>query len=552
MLLAQALATLIRRIDSGLLKSLPADLEREELPLVISQLVNRRLFNNIFTRKEHPAPETVAYETLACIALVSLPLPESLKEQLAVNITRGKNYLAETKLEWKMNQYLWIEKVTYGCRILSECYCLAASLAEQENQVWSPTVQKLFNNPSWTTKLSNFFYTSHKGNRLWEYGACIYEARTFTTKLQGSRTEIFPARSNAKDDYLIYIPAAWIIINNMRGLDISANLLWEMARFSMLDYLVDEYMESAVDRLDTADKLAIRDWIYAAMTPGSTQQKASSKRPLTLRVDYEENGALDVLTSEATTEPLWAVRRILGAYMKEVLFHPKVRSASRFDRENVRMELRDFLVAHLIQMEDNARVPAGSTLVTLSPPRSSFYAWSRSTGSQHTSALLSFAFYSCLLASSKSVKSKQDCFPGPLLKYHASDLASHLAVMSRLFNDWSSLHRDLDEGNVNSLHFPEFWSPSDDEHESNGGLSIEDDQVKDFRATLLCLSEFERQASRLAMTKLAEQMRAEQERSCTGAEMAHRIRAIELFTYVTELFADMYLVRDLTNRVHSH
>ncbi|PVH96124.1 hypothetical protein DM02DRAFT_731392 [Periconia macrospinosa] len=553
MLLAQALAMLIQRIDSGLLKSLPADLLHEGIPLMISQLLNRRLFNDISTSGSYPAPESVAYETLACIALISLPLPTNLKEQLAVKITHGKSYLAETRPEWKTGQYLWIEKVTYGCGILSECYCLAASLAEQKGQDWTPAVLKLFSSPSWNFKLTNFFHACRKIGEPWEYEACIYEARIFTTKLQGARTEIFPSRINAKDEYLIYIPAAWVITNNMRGLKISANLLWEMTRFSMLDYLVDEYMESTLEQLNTADKLVLRDWIYAAMTPGSAQERTSSKRPLTpSSTDCEDSDAADGLTSRSKTEPLACIQRILGSYMKDVLFHPEVRSASRFDRENVRMELRDFLLAHIIQMEDNARLPAGSTLVTLSPPRTSFYTWSRSTGSQHTSALLSFAFYSCLLTSGKGAKGRQDCFPGALLKYHASDLASHLAVMSRLFNDWSSIQRDLEEGNVNSLHFPEFWSFSDHEHQSNGGLNIEDERAKDFRSTLLCLSEFERQASRVALAKLAEEMRAEQKRGWTGAEMAQRIKAIELFAYVTELFADMYIAKDLTNRVRGN
>jgi len=117
--------------------------------------------------------------------------------------------------------------------------------------------------------------------------------------------------------------------------------------------------------------------------------------------------------------------------------------------------------------------------------------------------------------------------------------------MSRLFNDWSSVVRDQKEGNLNSLNFPEFCAGSCDE--SLEGLKVSDKEVETVRASLLHLSEYERQASRLAMTNLFEELEAHKKPDCTGTSFKALRKPIELFVYVTELFADMYVAKDLTN-----
>jgi hypothetical protein len=514
--------------------------------VVIFQLLNRLLFgSDSSSLGKRPFPESVAYRVLACTTLRSLPFPQTLLDQLDIIINLGQSYLLDTKTEWRNSQYLWIEKVTYGSQVLSESYCLAALLASPAEQRWNRFITHLFLFPPGLTKLSRFFHVAQGEKReLWKYEACVYEGSSFTKKLQGARGEIFPLRQGFKDEYLVYIPAAWTIVNNIRKLNLPASLIWEMMWFSLLDFLVDEYMESNVDLLGVSDRTEIKTWIGTILVPASDRKAIPKKRPLSPKTHSDER---DVVYEVMLSQGGQLAKKVLSQYVDEVLQHPKVRTASRYDRDNVRRELHDFLMAHMLQMEDNARLPVGTMLTTLPSPPASFYTWSRSTGSQHISALLSFAFHNCLLSAAQDTKQRQDCFPTPVQKYKASDLSARLAVMSRLFNDWASVNRDLREGNLNSLNFPEFSTDSNDEHGPLAELHAESEEVQALRKSLLQLSEYERQASRLAMTNVLEEIQAYSKAKRAGTNTDTICRAIELFVYVTELFADMYVAKDLTN-----
>jgi hypothetical protein len=542
MLLAQAFTQLLRRWDAGDLDALPTSLIQDRMLVVLFQLINRLLFGGDMSgAMKEPYPERAAYEVLTCIALRSLPLPSFLTEQLDIKINCSQTYLLSTREKWNENQYLWIEKVTYGARVLSESYGLAALLALPDHRQWSGTTTKLLRPPFSLSKLSRFFHmVQGQSFELWKYEASMYEASAFTGKLQASRSDIFPLRDGVKDEYLTYIPSAWVIINNIRQLNLSADLLWDMIWFSMLDFLVDEYMESTVDRLTIADRTTVKAWIDKIL-PRPSSNRIPQKRHVSPDNDTDRTR---YATKEATSNAVQVVIATLRCYINQVLQHPKVCTASHVDRENVCRELHDFLIAHMLQMEDNRKLPVGSTLVCLPSPRSSFYMWSRSTGSQHISALLSFAFYSCLISGDSTTKPRQDCFQSPMLKYKASDLSARLAVMSRLFNDWSSVARDLKEGNLNSLNFPEFCGDGDSG--SLSGLDIEDERVAALRDGLLDLAEYERQACRLAMANLFEEMERF-ERAGRACAYENVRRSVELFVYVTKLFADMYIAKDLTN-----
>ncbi|KAF2688533.1 Ent-kaurene synthase [Lentithecium fluviatile CBS 122367] len=550
MLLAQTFTQLLRRWDSGAFERLPKSLLKDRMLVVVFQLLNRLLFESDSSGlEEQPYPESVAYRVLACIALWSLPLSQALHEQLDLIIQREQSYLRNTKSEWGTDQYLWIEKVTYGSRTLSECYCLAALLTPSEEHKWHSSIAELFYFSPKLVKLSRFFHMAQgQKKELWKYEACIYEGTAFARKLQATRGEIFPLREGFKDEYLAYIPAAWTIVNNIHKLNLPANFLWDMMWFSLLDFLVDEYMESNVDLLDATEKINIRTWISATLRPGAEQKIIPRKRPISPDTDSD---GIDAVNDGFISKGVKSAEEVLARYIEEVLQHPKVRTASRYDRDNVRRELHDFLMAHMLQMEDNTKLRVDSALLTLSSPRSSFYTWSRTIGSQHISALLSFTFYSCLVSASQKTEKRQDCFPNAVQKYKASDLSARLAVMSRLFNDWSSVSRDFEEGNLNSLNFPEFGTDKKHRLEPPSSLLARSKEVEDLRKSLLHLSEYEREASRLAMTNLLQEIQGRKETERSGANSETLCKAIELFVYVTELFADMYVAKDLTNTVTS-
>ncbi|KAI2626608.1 hypothetical protein GGR54DRAFT_591656 [Hypoxylon sp. NC1633] len=56
-----------------------------------------------------------------------------------------------------------------------------------------------------------------------------------------------------------------------------------------------------------------------------------------------------------------------------------------------------------------------------------------------------------------------------------------------MYNDYGSVKRDKDEGNLNSINFPEFQSPSE------STLSKQEDQEQLAKTELMYLAEYERQ-----------------------------------------------------------
>ena len=119
---------------------------------------------------------------------------------------------------------------------------------------------------------------------------------------------------------------------------------------------------------------------------------------------------------------------------------------------------RNYL-SHIDHIQDNARhskrnlLPSKTAAIFLNPC-TSYYSWAHTTGAVSVSCPFSFAFFACLLGSSPLRRG--DCFPLLGRKYLAADLCFHLAVMSRMYNDYGSITRDRLEANINSINFPGF------------------------------------------------------------------------------------------------
>ena len=77
----------------------------------------------------------------------------------------------------------------------------------------------------------------------WKILVSVVEGLSFLPRLLEARSKIFPRQRSVEDRYLEYIPSTWIVINNCDALCLAPSLLWEMMVISMLDFLVDEYME---------------------------------------------------------------------------------------------------------------------------------------------------------------------------------------------------------------------------------------------------------------------------------------------------------------------
>lgn len=433
MLMAQTFSVLLQRRDAELLPKLLDALIRERVLVVLVQLLNRYLFgfqslDLHSTRPYVRCTESAAYAVLACAALRTLPYPENVLSRLDEVIAEGKEYLHQREEDWRSGQYLWIEKVTYGSSTLSEAYCLAAIYVTTKTLTWGDDVKDWFRLSSITTKLTSFLKLVHRGpTPAWIHEACALEGATFVPMPRSTRGDIFPLRDGYKDDYIDYIPVAWTYINNTYRLRMNASILWDMMSFSLLDFLVDEYMETKVASLGENARDQVKGYIKRTLsfpfTPEPGNGSFSSKKQSCPEIRKGK---------EPSHAGLESVKRTLDRYVREIMLHAGVRTASRNDLEQLRRELQDFLLAHIAQMEDNAILKSSDTSKNSGSgsgaefnSKISYFQWSRTTGSQHISCPVSFAFYCCLLTRTADFGRRRDCFPTPVQKYLAADLCGH-------------------------------------------------------------------------------------------------------------------------------
>ena len=550
MLLAEALRCLLNLWDKGHLDSLPQNLIEVRIPIVLTQVLNRTLStqDDDGSWVSDGSPEVNAYGILTLVAIQNLPHIRLLGPKIQSAIHAGRQALLQRETRWKQPQYIWIEKVTFGSCVLAEAYCLSAMYTSASRNDCSGKLEQLVSTqrPE-DVKLWQFFKELPENSKVpgWKILASVIEGLSYFRPLKATRSDIFP-HSSSRDNYLAFIPCTWIVINNCNGLFLEPALLWDMMVVSMLDYLVDEYMESVISNLTKSDLTLLQRRI-------ETFCRASDARHHRTHCQVMSNG--DVENSRNgngythslgdpvnnSSEPFSVVETVMGSYIGAMLGHPRIQGASAADQRWLQVELEAYLLAHIDQIRENGRLRAqksgsSTTIVNFESPRTSHYEWSHTTAATHTSCALSFAFYICHLGSSSTRCA--DIFQTSYQKYMARDLCAHLAVLSRLYNDYGSVARDRAESNLNSVNFPEFHS-----HQLEANPDGHESTEEDLKNLLLGLAQYERSCAQKARKALMDDMRP------SNGGGTRLMDAINLFVGTTELYADIYVARDITNRV---
>lgn len=610
MLLSQALECLYSVNNKDLIREASSQcpiLFNEHVPFASIQVLITILSSQEEGGSWNNNCELTAYAILALSALAQLPW---LRDELDLygiesRVSRAKYYLkASGHSEWVKGKYIWIEKVTYASPLLSEVYCQAAmhvSLPQQQ------TRDRPIQYPSQVLPNSKILAAMRKAGKLMAHTpllgpsqlapsllrAAELQATYALRDLERHKHDVFPAppcknsengnvSSNgdtdkaAKDKYLIFVPLTWTACGALYGGKAgSAHVLYEMMRFSMVVYQADEYMEGVVEQ-DLGTQL---DQVRDLVTRLVRGEQASPLLPVGREEDDlpRENGVKRRKIS-AQSEPntaLMDAERVLRKFVSYVICHPSVMRSPSHLRDRVTREVEAFLLAHLQQAEDNKALRAlgrengqrhgpqprgsepdsrGSTHERLGSvsgesttrryneaprPRRlgrTFYSWVRSTSSDHTSCPCAFVFFNCLVGSSTSQASSFDLYRhSARTAYVAEDLCRHLASMCRMYNDYASVSRDHSEGNLNSIDFGEFHH--DVEH---SGI---DAHLEASKTQLMWIAEYERQGMKAAMGRLHGEIDG-------GNRLGREILdAVRLFISVTDLYGQIYVIRDLTNRV---
>ena len=263
----------------------------------------------------------------------------------------------------------------------------------------------------------------------------------------------------------------------------SAEILFGMMVMSMVIFQLDEFFDLVVQKQDAHTVTCIRmhiDEIFESIVN-----------------DVDHCHEEEILNS-------------LSKFVKFFLEYLRIQMANQNDIEQLRRELKFYLLAHIQHCEDNSWLEAAKSAVTIQPIRSSLFRWIRATGADNFGVQYASALIGCLLTSSYG--DGLDFLPSAEMKYIVQDCSHRLAIIGRIYNDYGSLQRDRDEKNLNSTFFPEF--------EASRGKS--DDELK---RKLRRIADYERKCVELSLNEL-HQVATEQLGDMKGQ------RLFEIITYL--------------------
>lgn len=566
MLFVQTLIHLLKVWDEGLLSDSLDDLIRDRIPVILCQALTRTLQaqkpdGSWGEDNDKSCQEETAYAILILAKASCVGFPEPLQLRLRVAIEGGRKHLLSP---CEKPGYLWIEKVSYKMDALCEAYCLAALNIAVPPLRFGPNVDSLFAIPMERVNKFTQFYSQLPlltGVTEWQLQASLIEGYLFQPLIKRVRLDIFPRENMEEDRYFEYIPSTWTVCNNLDKTYVSNHLLYDMMTVSFLNYQADEYMEVvgnryARDRIDAIRNIVeelfhlpdgsclgdSRNGIGSTETNGTTLNCKTAeveKNNGTLPSDFNASVDSTAVTAhvldlvgaiDTDAVELSQVRTILERFVNYVLKHPIIAQASRYDQRLLRSELHTFLLAHITQAEDNARLASQQNLdsavtVSFETPRCSYFEWARTTSAAHTSCPYSFSFVTCFLSGMGT-----GCFETAEEKYLAQDLCRHLSTMCRMYNDFGSLARDRAESNLNSVNFPEF------------GANGRDTSDQELRDQLWRLAQYERECLGRAFAKL--------EQLAVGCKRKIRVLEVfKMFANVTDFYGQIYVVRDIASRM---
>ncbi|KAF3010109.1 hypothetical protein E8E14_000032 [Neopestalotiopsis sp. 37M] len=552
LLLVEALVGVLEAIELGHLSQGILDGElKQKVAIVLFQACFRVVLGQESNGAWNGSSEETAYSVLLLCEVRKVSFFEEVRESMEAAITHGADFIRSC--DKQDPNYVWIEKVTYSSQTLTEAYTLASLKAASTSTKQTICVGLCASLHADSVRLNQLFKQTPLFSTVpeWEMKASMVEASLFQPLLRRQRLSIYPRKDMEEDKYFDIIPLTWTSCNNRSRTFAATAFLYDMMTVSFLNYQSDEFMEAVAGdryRNSTHDLRRLIDTLFTErqVRNGSHGQirsfDQSQKSDLSLVNTKATNGndgkqgtTWEVLPEKTDFIKHREVREPLKNFVAHVLTHPSVLTASIFDQQALKKELKIFLLAHVSQVEDNILFSQQQDKGYYTKASDSFFKWVRTTSADHTSCPYSFYFVSCLLSS--SIARGGDCFPTVMAKYFAEDACRHLATMCRMYNDYGSVARDRREGNLNSVDFPEFRDSLSDQSS---------DTAK--KTALLQTAEYERGCLTEALRRLS--LEGDTEGGDKTKSVHQRIMEIlYMFCDVTDLYGQIYVVRDIASRM---
>ncbi|KAK7751443.1 hypothetical protein SLS62_006528 [Diatrype stigma] len=544
--MAQAFTDLLALIDNGALLDLFDGELKGRIGITVFQSCLRTLLGQRENGSWNNSIEQTSYGVLILAEARRLSYFEDIQDQLECSIRSAVDFIVS--FDEGPLDYLWIEKVTYRSSLLADAYILAAlkaSTFSRDSAVTNAVGYSVRDKVS-STKMAGYIKlvrSTPMFSKLpkWEIQASFLEASLFQPLLRARRLEIFPRKNMEEDKYFDMIPFIWTLCNNHTRAFASTTFLFDMMVISFLNFQADEFMEGTAGPAFVEDLPRLRHLVESAFTqqPHSNGlhngngcvQKSNGNGT----ANGEANGSASESNGSAEADEA-DVSVPLQRFVRHVLNRADVASASAWDRRRLERELRIYLLSHVAQVEDNARLARQEQQDTYHDATETFFDWVRTTSSDQTSGPYAFALVCCMMSSSPLCGGNRECFPTVSQKYFAQALCRHLSTMCRMYNDYGSAERDAAEGNLSSLNFPEFAS--------GPGCSAVDQRKRE----LYKLAEYERGCMDEALARLGQEAAAAPSLAARRAE-ARKLAVWRVFVDVTDLHGQIYVVRDIASRI---
>ncbi|KAK3168218.1 hypothetical protein OEA41_004664 [Lepraria neglecta] len=305
-------------------------------------------------------------------------------------------------------------------------------------------------------------------------------------------------------------------------------LLWDMVVLTLCNFRVDECMGTTIAQLGEPDLKEAKTVIQTLCNGRNAEKHTLSNNTTTNGANYSPTSYLPPLAHSpaqetpaprSTSPPTLAdVRAVLSPCIDGILRHPRIARASRQTHSALSTALLTFLNSHIDQSLTNVLFSSQKPF-----PPDSFTHWLHTIAAPSVSAPFSFTFLTCLI--------------GDLLtsttRYLGTDFGARVAIMSRIYNDLGSIARDRAESNVNCADFAEL----------NDGQAPGDEKI--VKPRLEELAQYERDAAIRVGTRLTSALKGSERK-----DRGRKADAVRLFWGVAELYADVYVVRGLSNRLN--
>ncbi|KAF2728061.1 hypothetical protein EJ04DRAFT_556991 [Polyplosphaeria fusca] len=465
MLMVEAFVSLLKRYNSGVLQSLPAKIVRQQIPVALSQILLRTLSSQREDGSWSSSLEETSYSIITISECTSLPFNDPTIARLTKAVELAQSYLKAHYATDPSNHYFWVEKTTYQSYFLKIAYCSMALYTQNSSTsyiTWTPEIISAFDVPTSHSKKIAMLLTSlpiFRASPLASPDLVLLEAMHAAKDLRKAQNTIMQRDEIGftKDKYLEYIPVIWLACNHIGGHALKDSVIKDMLLLSLLNYQIDEYMESVVSKLSPSSLSSLSTQIFHECglhqhfsNPHPTIPPPKRRKLSTSSTTNDTFDTFDTPHSEALTPILSVLRR----YTSHILTHPSILLSPPWLRLSLALELHNYLLAQLSHNADNASLSASpsSPFTPRTPATATYHKWVHSTGADDTSCPFSWHFFIALMSAGTPGTT---CLDGMVARYAAEAMVRGLAVLCRMYNDFGSVGRDREEGNLNSVDFEE-------------------------------------------------------------------------------------------------